>query len=212
MKSLNILILVVFSITCIATTINAQTLYVNFIPHDNPTCTGPPSGMGWIFVTGPCIFFPDQDNSYYFQVNALRAGWKIFNETEPLCKGNFTFGGYKNGTCIPNQSFIKGIETPYSMITISDTPTKYAIPPNSVVMTRYASKSCAKREFQFNLYTTNGTVVTNTLNDSTETFSCPSSGEPTVNYCQENECKTTEISATCASDIDDSSYHSIFCS
>jgi len=209
MKLIILLVLVIMTIYFNGV-VNSQTLYVNFIPHESSICTGEPSGMGWTFVTGDCISFPDQDNSYYFQVDALRAGWKIFNETEPLCKGNFTFGGYKNGTCIPNQSFIKGIETPYSLITISDTIPQYPIPSNSVVMTRYSSKSCVNNDFQFNLYTTNGTVVTS--DSFTETFTCSSTGEPTVKFCQENECKFNDLAAKCSADTNDSSFYSIVCS
>eukprot|EP01132_Coremiostelium_polycephalum_P001332 gene1332-1678_t len=160
----------------------STTLFVNFQPFQDSTCQGTVSGVGYSFSVNNCLMFPNSNTSYEFIVDALRAGWKVYNHTytEPKCAGEFSDGSYKNGSCVPDWGFDELVPvSPYSLMWISENAIFPS--PNSIVTTYYPDKSCNTDDYiMYEYYTPNYKVRVNQV--ETETYNCINS-IPYMNQC-----------------------------
>ncbi|EGG22288.1 hypothetical protein DFA_04406 [Cavenderia fasciculata] len=173
-------------------------LFVNFIPNQvNETCEGDVGvGVGYSFAINQCIQL--QGRSYYFVVDALRAGWKVYNSTE--CKGKFDVESFKNGSCV----FAEFAWTPsWTTMYISESEvTSPSVPLDTIIYSQYSEKDC--KDLQFYYYFVTGYQFATPYFNST--FSCDSQ-TPMDYICMEG-CKGTakhccvskELPTTCESD------------
>ncbi|KYQ90242.1 hypothetical protein DLAC_08844 [Tieghemostelium lacteum] len=217
MKSIVILLFLVFVFTKIT---NGQELFVNFQPFEDSDCKGTSVGVGYSFQASQCLSFPGSVLSYYFVVDALRAGIKIFPEiwdqNEPICQGNWTFESYKNGTCIPNLSLDSNLDitTPYSLISISKEP---LLPISGSVVNAFynqtlvGSDDCATDSLVMLEYISNGTK--SDFGGRQVTFYCNTQNEAVGVLCSDgsdpwggSSCDTMIIDTQCQQSRQDSLY------
>ncbi|EGG19830.1 hypothetical protein DFA_06932 [Cavenderia fasciculata] len=172
-------------------------LYVNFIPNQvEETCKGDTAvGVGYSFSINQCIVV--EDKSYYFIVDALRAGWKIYNNTD--CKGKFDVGSYKNGSCVL-ADFASDLPTQWAIMYISESPVPTPITTNSTFITSYyTDDKCTNLQYYY--YFVTGFQYT--YMDYNLTFSCDSSQSPVESICTsgctgEKCCTSKQYPTTCS--------------
>ncbi|EFA82716.1 hypothetical protein PPL_04411 [Heterostelium album PN500] len=171
-------------------------LFVNFQPRTDSGCQGDVAGVGYATSINECLELPSE--SYYFIVTALRAGWKIYDDSTK-CSGNWTDDSYKNGTCIENLQFIQAVDpTPYATMFISQAPITQI--DNAAIMAMYSDASCELDALVAYSYATNGTEVTS--DDSTSVAIICQGDQPTSVACEKgcsgtDCCKTYDLSTSC---------------
>eukprot|EP01133_Synstelium_polycarpum_P004336 gene4336-5063_t len=171
----------------------AQDLFVNFQPHQDAGCKGAVEGIGYAFSINQCVDLPTGEGSYYFIVTALRAGWKIYNQTG--CKGPFAVNSMKNGTCTSVDFVPQVPATQYATMYISQQPVRQIA--DTLFFSEYADKQCTN----LLAYATASSGLNVTMSTSGEQISLSCSGSsPTGEFCAPGEsgpCKTYNLAQAC---------------
>ncbi|KYR01547.1 hypothetical protein DLAC_01541 [Tieghemostelium lacteum] len=220
--------LIVIICICLSVCLGQQ-LYVNFQPFVDSGCSGQPTiGVGYSMATDQCLQFPNGTKSYYFFVDALISGLRIYDNsnggTGPDCSESYTFTAFKNKTCLTNVEYDQALDivTPNALVGITKVPYVPASPIS--IVTSYYNQSisggigddiCTKSANLVMLdYILNGTTTTSgTNNQITSIFYCNEQLEPIQEICVNSECNQISLQVTCQQNpIDPGYFYQTICS